>query len=284
MASRPSKRQKRPMVISSDDEDSEVRQQPSKTYGKSQELKVKSTRERSDSNRAIPQIRYAKTESATLKSSLPLSTQTSRQPSPIHSAKKPVRKRTRSQNAAQNAEKPDALYKIFSGASNTQRSRHRSQCSADLSAGNIEEEDFIEDDSIDEEFGKLLASQLTTRSVLDRRKLNSAPPQSLAAPVHQESAPCGSQKYIIQGNPLKRKTSEGPLDDDIDLRPWAERYGPITLEEVMVHKKKVADVRTWLENCIQNRGHKVVPLKPLLGPVADSRVGDADSKRAIRSR
>lgn len=280
MASRPSKRQKRPMVISSDDEDSEVRQQPSKTHGKIQELKFKSTRERSDSNRAIPQIRHTKTRSATLKSSLPLSTQTSRQPSPIHSAKNPVRKRTRSQNA----EKSDALYKFFSGASNTQRSRHGSQCSADLSAGNIEEEDFIEDDSIDEEFGRLLASQLTTRSVLDRRKLNSAPSQSLAAPVHQESAPCGSQKYIIQGKPLRRKASEGQVDDDIDLRPWAERYGPITLEEVMVHKKKVADVRTWLENCIQNRGHKVVPLKTLLGPVADSRLGDSDSKRAIRSR
>lgn len=280
MDSRPSKRQKRPMVISSDDEDSEVQQQPSKPYGKSQELKFKSTRERSDSNRAIPQIRHTKTRSANLKSSLPLSTQTSRQPSPIHSAKKPVRKR----RSSQIAEESDALYKFFSGASNTQRSRHGSQCSADLSVGNIEGEDFIEDDSIDEEFGKLLASQLTTRSVLDRRKLNSAPSQSLAAPVHQESASCGSQKYIIQGKPLRRKTSEGPLDDDIDLRPWAERYGPITLEEVMVHKKKVADVRAWLENCIQNRGHKVVPLKPLLRLVADSRVGDVDSKRAIRSR
>lgn len=263
MASRPSKRQKRPMVISSDDEDSEVRQQPSKTHGKSQDLKFKSTKERGDSNRAIPQIRCTKSRSTTLKSSLPLSTQTSRQPSPTHSAKKPVR-RTR----AQNVENSDALFKIFSGASNTQRSRHGSQCSADLSAGNIEEEDFIEDDSIDEEFGKLLASQLTTRSVLDRRKLNSAPSQSLAAPVHQESAPCGSQKFIIQGKPLIQKTSEGktpegPLDDDINLRPWAERYGPITLEEVMVHKKKVADVRTWLENCIQNRGHKVVPPETL---------------------
>lgn len=280
MASRPSKRQKRPMVISSDDEDSEVRQQLSKTHGKSQELKFKSTGDRIDSKPAIPQLRHTKTRSTTLKSSLPLSTQTSRQSSQLHSAKKPVRKQTRSQNA----EKSDALYKIFSGASNNQRSRHGSQCSADLSAGNIAEEDLIEDDSIDEEFGKLLASQLTTRSVLDRRKLNSAPSQSLAAPIYQESAPSGSQKFIIQGKPLIRKTLEGPLDDEVDLRPWAERYGPITIEEVMVHKKKVADVRTWLENCKQNRGHKVLPLKTLLGLVADSRLGGFDSQRAIRSR
>lgn len=260
MASQPSKRQKRPMVISSDDEDSsEVRQQPSKTNGKSQNLKSKSARKESDSNRAIPQVRHAKTRSTTLKSSLPLSTQSSRQPSPTHSRKKPVRKRTRSQYS----EKSDSLYKIFSGASNTQRSPNGSQCEADLSARKIEEEDFIEDDSLDEEFGELLASQLTTRSVLDRRKLNSAPSQTPAASEHQESAPCGSQKFIIQGKPLIRKTLEKLLDDDIDLRPWAERYGPITLEEVMVHKKKIADVRTWLENCIQNRGHKVAPLKTL---------------------
>lgn len=253
MASRLSKRQKRPMVISSDDEDSEALQQPSKTNGKSQELKSKSASERSDSNCAIHQIIRGKTRSTTLKSSLPLSTQTSRQPSPTHSPKKPVRKRTRSHNVG----KTDSLYKFFSGASNT-CSRHGSQCEADLTAEKIEEEDFIEDDSLDEEFGRLLASQLTTRSVLDRRKLNSAPSQTLAAPVQQQSSQCDSQKFIIQGKPLIREASEGPLDDDIDLRPWAERYGPITLEEVMVHKKKVADVRTWLEDCIQNRGHKVV--------------------------
>lgn len=230
MASRPSKRQKRPIVTSSDDEDSEVRQQPSKSNGKSEELKFKSARDRNDSNRTIPPRSRAKTRSTTLKSSLPLSTQTSTQPSQTHSLKKPARKRARSQKA-------------------------------DLSGGKIEEEDFIEDDSLDEEFGKLLASQSTTRSVLDRRKSNSAPSQTLAAPAYQESTPCGSQKFIIPGKALMRKSPKQPLDDDIDSKPWAERYGPITLEEVMVHKKKVADVRTWLENSIQNRGHKVASLE-----------------------
>lgn len=257
MASRPSKRQKRPIVISSDDEDSGVRQQPYKTNGKSQELKSKSTRDRNDSNHAIPPKSRATSRSTTLKSSLPLSTQTSTQPSLTHSPKKPARKRTRSEKV----KKSDSLYTFLSGGLNTQRSRHGSQCEADLSGGKIEEEDFIEDDSFDEEFGKLLASQSTTRSVLDRRKLDSAPSQTFAASAHQESAPCGSQKFIIPGKALIRKTPKEPLDDDIDLRPWAERYGPTTLEEVMVHKKKIADVRTWLENRIQNRGHKVGPLE-----------------------
>lgn len=257
MASRLSKRPKRPIIISSDDEDSEARQQPSKTKSKNQELKFKSTRDRNDSNRAISPKSRAKARSTTLKSSLPLSTQTSAQPSPTHSPEKPARKRTRSEKA----EKSGSLHTFLSGELSTQRSRHGSQYEADLSGGKIEEEDFIEDDSLDEEFGKLLASQSTTRSVLDRRKLNSAPPQTLAASAHQESAPCGSQKYIIPGKALIRKTPREPLDDDIDLRPWAERYGPKTLAEVMVHKKKVADVRTWLEDCMQNRSHKVLPLE-----------------------
>ena len=38
-----------------------------------------------------------------------------------------------------------------------------------------------------------------------------------------------------------------------DLRPWAERHGPDNLGELMVHKKKVSDVRCWLENAF--RGH-----------------------------
>lgn len=257
MASRPSKGQKRRIIISSDDEGSEARMQPSKTNSKSQELKFKSTRDRNNSNRTIsPKIR-AKTRSTTLKSNLPLST-TSAQPSPTHSPKRPARKRTR----LEKVEKSDSLYNFLSSGL-TQRSRHGSQYEADLSCGKIEEEDFIEDDSLDEEFGKLLASQSTTRSVLDRRKFNSATSQTVAASAHQESAPCGSQKYIIPGKALERKTPKELLDNDIDLRPWAERYGPITLEEVMVHKKKVADVRTWLEDSIQNRGHKVAPLESL---------------------
>ena len=42
-----------------------------------------------------------------------------------------------------------------------------------------------------------------------------------------------------------------------DTRPWAEKYGPASLEEVMVHKKKVADVQGWLYGVLQGRDPKV---------------------------
>ncbi|KAK5990787.1 Cell cycle checkpoint RAD17-like protein [Cladobotryum mycophilum] len=38
-----------------------------------------------------------------------------------------------------------------------------------------------------------------------------------------------------------------------DLRPWSERFGPRNLEELAVHKKKVADVRRWLEDVMRGR-------------------------------
>ncbi|KAL8370128.1 hypothetical protein RB595_000485 [Gaeumannomyces hyphopodioides] len=38
-----------------------------------------------------------------------------------------------------------------------------------------------------------------------------------------------------------------------DLRPWSERFGPANLDELAVHKKKVADVRRWLDDVMDGR-------------------------------
>lgn len=43
---------------------------------------------------------------------------------------------------------------------------------------------------------------------------------------------------------------------DHDLRPWTERYAPQTLEELVVHKKKVQDVRQWLGESLQGHKHR----------------------------
>lgn len=51
---------------------------------------------------------------------------------------------------------------------------------------------------------------------------------------------------------LKPARPPAPAADD-DLRPWSERFGPRNLDELAVHKKKVADVRKWLEEVIAGR-------------------------------
>lgn len=43
-----------------------------------------------------------------------------------------------------------------------------------------------------------------------------------------------------------------------DCRPWAEKYAPDDLDELAVHKKKVADVRAWLSNVLAGKDRKVI--------------------------
>ncbi|KAK3185223.1 RFC checkpoint protein Rad17 [Lecanicillium sp. MT-2017a] len=50
---------------------------------------------------------------------------------------------------------------------------------------------------------------------------------------------------------LKPPRPAGAEDDD--LRPWSERFGPRNLDELAVHKKKVADVRKWFDDVINGR-------------------------------
>lgn len=51
---------------------------------------------------------------------------------------------------------------------------------------------------------------------------------------------------------------------DIDRRPWSERFGPSNLDELAVHKKKVADVRDWLSEAIAGKSRRVcdLPINP----------------------
>lgn len=69
------------------------------------------------------------------------------------------------------------------------------------------------------------------------------------------------QKGLIQSVTLDTTTSSQrflkpprPANaDEDDLRPWSERFGPRNLDELAVHKKKVSDVRRWLEEVINGR-------------------------------
>ncbi|POS69757.1 Rad17 cell cycle checkpoint protein [Diaporthe helianthi] len=49
------------------------------------------------------------------------------------------------------------------------------------------------------------------------------------------------------------RQSSARLSDGEDKRPWSERFGPLTLDELVVHKKKVTDVRQWLDDVLSGR-------------------------------
>jgi cell cycle checkpoint protein len=61
------------------------------------------------------------------------------------------------------------------------------------------------------------------------------------------SAPSASHKFVM------KPTTSGGIKAEDDTRPWAERFAPADLNELAVHKKKVADVRAWLEDVIAGR-------------------------------
>ncbi|KAL9128809.1 MAG: hypothetical protein Q9217_002590 [Psora testacea] len=116
----------------------------------------------------------------------------------------------------------------------------------DNERGEEEEEDVIEDDSPSEKVDRLPAMRDTTRLVLDRRK------QMDEMGGTKEKPPSASQRFRIpaRGKGKDKLAQNCSQITMVDSRPWAERYGPTSLEELAVHKKKITDVRTWLENVL----------------------------------
>lgn len=95
-----------------------------------------------------------------------------------------------------------------------------------------------EDDDISEQ--KATSSSLVGQHAKKRLR-NDSQTSSSSAP------PSASQKFIKPPKPTQITTAND------DSRPWSERFGPRNLEELAVHKKKVSDVRRWLEDVVAGR-------------------------------
>ena len=85
------------------------------------------------------------------------------------------------------------------------------------------------------------------------------------------NGPKGSQKFLRIANGARSTPppSQPPRTETIDGRPWTEKYGPLSLDELAVHKKKVSDVRTWLEDVYSGTQRKRLLL--LKGPAGSGK-------------
>lgn len=87
--------------------------------------------------------------------------------------------------------------------------------------------------------------------------LQQQPQQQQAAPPSSSLPPSTAASNMFRKPPrLANGTSGGGAAGNgggEDLRPWSERFGPANIEELAVHKKKVADVRRWLEDVMDGR-------------------------------
>ena len=279
MAPPPAKRQKRPIVLSSDDDEDEaslVRKHLVEHHSDKDKASVNSVKLNGSgiSNRPLP-TRSRPRPKGTTKSSTLASTQTTPSPSP----EKPTKK-TRLPKEEQ---KSRSLYTFFNAATQTQRANGRPE--PETQAVDVEEEeDFIQDDSLDEDLWQLPDVQDEENHVLDRRKRLRMSPPSTGLRAGVGGLPGASQRFISKA---KSPSTAGGVDgsDTLgtgDLRPWAEKYAPRNLEELAVHKRKVADVRGWLENVIGGRNLKVgLPNKSTHRARADSGKETLDTKGAF---
>ena len=129
-------------------------------------------------------------------------------------------------------------------------------------ASNVEDhEDLIVDDFSIENANDLGCA--ATKTALGGIKERPPPGHDNAAATNKPSLQIGSQRFKIQERASSLCITPGTSGrakaelSAIDMRPWAEKYGPSTFEELMVHKKKVSDVRQWLEGALRGHDYKV---------------------------
>ena len=242
----PAKRRKKVVVLSSEDEEDEPAE-----HGRTNEFSARRTSLQDQATQyqkiqVLPTRLRSTTKPVTKAPPI----------APVQSTNQPLPKKLAARHSESRKDpRPSSIDTYFSAASNVHAVKSASSQNPKVVAA-IEEEDFIEDDSFDEELQKL---------PLSHRALNQAPTQAQSQPtiLKQER----SSKSLLSGSQVFRKLGDGierskKKDDAVklsedDTRPWAERYGPLSLEELAVHKKKVADVRDWLYNVFRGRSKKV---------------------------
>ena len=254
MAPPPAKRRKRNTVLSSDDEEVPTPPRNSKVVaGESTRDRSKLSKSHIGETRGLP-TRSRTREKAVLKQQLPTALQQSR------TSSSDERPRKTSTNGPANG----SLRAFFSKTDQVPDPPKPPKREDKSPAEKEPEEDIIEDDSAEEQLpfqksAKRAGKPEATRTVLDKRK-----------PLHEQTRDniiTASQEKAINAGPRFLRAGRGVAKDasaqmnapsvTTDTRPWAEKYAPVDLGELVVHKKKVADVRCWLEGVLQGRYRKV---------------------------
>ncbi|KAL2756786.1 hypothetical protein ACRALDRAFT_1062455 [Sodiomyces alcalophilus JCM 7366] len=244
MAPPPAKRRKRNVVYDSDDDDEKpaantltnflLSSPSSKTASKSLHSRAPTaspspSKERTrPTNTSRPAIRAP--------SSRTVQNRDARSPSTSPEKPKPrSKKRVKTEEKGKSAD----LLTLFS--KQAQKAPTRPKASSKTSPVDDILSDPISDD---DDVADKKASNTSIVGKKARRRLGDGSSQASTGPSITLNS---SQKFLKPPRPRQ------PATVDDDLRPWAERFAPTTLEELAVHKRKVADVRRWLEDVMAGR-------------------------------
>ncbi|KAL4872145.1 hypothetical protein BDV12DRAFT_150980 [Aspergillus spectabilis] len=148
--------------------------------------------------------------------------------------------------------------------------------SAGQTAEDMDGEDLIEDDydSYDEIFTQHFPDEKLSQ--LDGTKivptsLNKRLSTPLAKNAKSKQKPINNTKrFLLPAQPSSKIESPDPSSPSSkEELPWAQRYAPLTLEELAVHKRKVRDVEQWLDDALTGKSRK--NLLVLKGPAGSGK-------------
>ena len=88
-------------------------------------------------------------------------------------------------------------------------------------------------------------------NVLSDRKLALKPDRA------SQSSSAKSKGTARQSRPFVLPKEGDRTNNEEDIRPWAQRYGPSKLDELAVHKRKVADVGNWISDFFSGKNRRV---------------------------
>ncbi|RMX91435.1 hypothetical protein D0868_13992 [Hortaea werneckii] len=172
-----------------------------------------------------------------------------------------AKSRTKPKTKVTEREEPKAkkpIYSFFNAATQRQREIQPSASPEKPLSLSQDEPEAIHDESENDDALVTLSKGSSVALAMRKRKA-----QGSGIPGDNPSlAPPATQKF--------RKTSEGGRTPSFsiyndDKRPWTEQFAPVDLSELAVHKRKVADVRQWLESTLHGRRQKVLVLKGAAG-------------------
>ena len=270
MDTRPAKRQRRFTVHSSNSDDDDFDAQVDIDDSDSGDDQTSSTDTRT--KYGVPQLSDGhssrlNTKRLSVLSSRPKSTTTTTTTSAAASSRPTPspEKRKQTKGLANAKSEGGSLHGFFQPASEEQRwsSRKFEPTHAADTGGEKagDDDDLIEDDdSFDELFTRHFIEGQGESDANGRKSQGDIAPPVKSKPARKHTS---TKRFLMPGSPEGgNRSKNSPVtaaagSGDDDKRPWAQKYGPLDLSELAVHKKKVSDVQNWLLEVFAGKSARV---------------------------
>jgi cell cycle checkpoint protein len=168
----------------------------------------------------------------------------------------PQKKRSKTKGKAAATTKPAGknIYSFFNAATHKQQENPR------LAHPVVHDVSIAEDDILDEDPNVKTGIPLKKPAIPAGIKRNYAATQDANDLTLDQSTSSMARKFLKSSSagkvPAPQTIVAGLEPKPEDLRPWTEKYGPSDIGDVVVHKKKIADIRSWLDAALAGQPYR----------------------------